>query len=67
MSAMYNTLVDYYLCIYYESKQVLLSGQYGQINSRKLLSELAKTEHIAHWSAEHSFVTITGPESGTSL
>lgn len=30
-----------------ESKRVLLSGQCGQINSRKLLSELATTEHTA--------------------
>lgn len=67
MSALYYILIDYYICIYYESKWVLLSGQWGQINSRKLLPELAKTEHIAHWSAEHSFVTIIGPESGTSL
>lgn len=49
------------------SKPVLFSGQCGQTHSRKLLSELAKTDHTAHWSAQYSFVTITGPEAGTSL
>lgn len=51
-----------------ESECVLFSEQCGEmIHSRKLLPEVAITEHTAHWPAEYSFDIVIRLELGTSL